>query len=250
MYVRLVFGFAVHRTRAERITPHSHNCHELVFYDGDSKGVTEYGGKTIKFSDNGIALVKKGTLHSEEHLCGSDVYCLGFDTDMEVENIYVSDMGELKEHFIHVLKEVHEQAYGFERIASCRIEEILIKIMRKIEVGRNEMKTLAHCKQYIKENFMQNVKISDVAAIIGYSPDHFRHLFKKTYGISPQEYLIERRLNSAYGGLLSTELTFGEIAELSGFSNLSQFTRMIKARYGRTPTQIRNGCEKEVTHLL
>lgn len=243
MYARLVFGFSIHRNHIEKILPHTHNCHELVFYSGGSKGITEYGGKKYDFSDNGIAVIKKGTPHSEEHFCGSDVYCLGFDTDYEIENLYVSEIDFLKDNFIQILGEVHEQDYGFERVVSCRLEEILVKIARKAELGRNAIKTLDHCKQYIKENCMQNVKIADVAAIIGYSPDHFRHLFKSTYGMSPQKYLIQTRLNYARDAILSTDASFGEIAEYSGFSNLSQFSRMIKNRYGKTPSQLRDGRE-------
>jgi len=240
MDVRLTFSFAIIRDKADKIIPHSHNCHEMVFYDTSSNGIASFGDEYYRFSAGGIALIRNGSLHDEKHYNGGRVVCVGFETDEALENLYVTGMNKLRYIFDQILEEVHEQKFGYEEVVSCKIKEILINVTRKIKIGHGEIKTLAHCRQYIKENFSQNIKIADVAAIIGYSPDHFRHLFKKTYGISPQGYLMEKRLNFAYGAFISTKSSFAQIAENCGFSNLSQMTRMIKKRYGKTPTRIRN----------
>ena len=240
MDAKLNSAFASDRHQG-KVHPHHHNCHELVFYSSGANGNTLIGDKSYDFSAGGVAFIRKETVHSEEHYSKCGVICVLFDTDCDMEDLYIPDLHKLKSTFEQIIDEVHEQEYGYEEIAACKIKEIILKIMREIETSHNKIKTLAHCKKYMKENFSQNIKISDIASMIGYSPDHFRHMFKKTYGISPQAYIIEKRLSYAYGTIVTGDLSFAEIAEICGFSNLSQLTRMIKARYGQTPTQIRYG---------
>lgn len=247
---KLVFAFPIDRADCAKVTMHKHTCHELVFYAEKSKGIGQFGDRTYRFSDGGVAIIEKGCMHEETHYSAGKVMCLGIETDHEIRSLYCANLFALENLFAQILQEVREQEFGFENLIACKIEEILIHIFRKTETHPNEMKDLAHCKAYMNENYAQDISIADVAAMIGYSPDHFRHLFKKAYGISPQGFLIEKRLSVAFNSLKTTNLNCARVAEISGFSNSSQLTRMMKEKYGKTPTQIRAEADKTVIQTL
>ena len=64
--------------------------------------------------------------------------------------------------------------------------------------------------------------------------------FKEMTGTSFTEYLIEYRLGKAAHELKLTNDTILEIAQRTGFDNISNFNRLFKKRLGVTPSHFRN----------
>ena len=93
--------------------------------------------------------------------------------------------------------------------------------------------------KYIDENFIQDIDIQTLAEMSGYSYDYFRHLFKEESGVSPKNYIIDKRINFAKKLLTESENTISEVAQKSGFSNGPQFTVIFKDRTGLSPMQFR-----------
>ena len=66
-------------------------------------------------------------------------------------------------------------------------------------------------------------------------------------GVSFIRYLNSYRLSIASRLLLSTSSAILDIAEDTGFDNLSYFNRLFRQTYGMTPTEFRNGHGKPLT---
>jgi len=73
------------------------------------------------------------------------------------------------------------------------------------------------------------------------SPFHLARLFKQVLGVSPHQYLIQVRVNSARSLLSagSGERSLAEIAAAVGFADQSHLTRHFKRITGITPRQFR-----------
>lgn len=67
--------------------------------------------------------------------------------------------------------------------------------------------------------------------------------FKEVTGRSFAGYLIEYRLERAAYALRNSEDTVLEIAERTGFGNLSNFNRLFRKRFEMTPSRFRKGGE-------
>lgn len=94
-------------------------------------------------------------------------------------------------------------------------------------------------QDYLHEHFRRKMTIPELASVCGLSPGNFAHVFAKTFGISPQRYVLERRLDFAEKMLSQTELPVAEIAFLSGFFGQSHLTNMMRSHRRKTPRQFR-----------
>jgi AraC-like DNA-binding protein len=81
---------------------------------------------------------------------------------------------------------------------------------------------------------------------MGFSLTHFRRLFKQFAGLSPQQYLIQRRLRLAAKLLTETNDLVRQIADRTGFHNEFYFSRLFKQTYHLAPLEYRR--EFIVTH--
>jgi AraC family transcriptional activator of pobA len=98
---------------------------------------------------------------------------------------------------------------------------------------------LLYTRTFIDENFNQKIAIEDLADIAGYSYHHYRHLFKKKFGVSPIRYLMDKRMEKARSMLRCTDLSITTIAMQCGFSNDAQFCTLFKREIGETPRSYR-----------
>ncbi|MFL5653151.1 MAG: AraC family transcriptional regulator [Ktedonobacteraceae bacterium] len=91
----------------------------------------------------------------------------------------------------------------------------------------------------IEERLAEDLSLAELASEVGLSPSHFSSLFRKTTGLSPHHYLVQRRLERAQHLLTSTNLSIGEIATTVGFYDQSHLVRHMQRIKGVTPTYIR-----------
>jgi AraC-like DNA-binding protein len=80
----------------------------------------------------------------------------------------------------------------------------------------------------------QDLHLDALASQIGVSKFHLIRLFKKSFGLTPHQYLIERRLNRALE--LLPKMPVNEVAAAIGFSDASSFGKAFKQKFGITPS--------------
>lgn len=95
--------------------------------------------------------------------------------------------------------------------------------------------------EYININYYKNISIEQLCKITGYSPAHLRRLFTKTFGVPPQTYILDRRIEAAKEMLLDIpRKNVDEIADLLGMSSTSYFCKLFKAKTGYSPMLYRD----------
>lgn len=104
---------------------------------------------------------------------------------------------------------------------------------------RNYLPAIESIKQFINENFTEDISLTQLAEIGCMSPFHFNRLFKKITLITPYQYLLRVRLRQAHLDLCNTSLPITEVAFSSGFNSLEHFSAMYKKIYGKTPSAVR-----------
>lgn len=92
---------------------------------------------------------------------------------------------------------------------------------------------------YITANLSEKIDIKHLADIAGYNTNYFIKLFKDTFGISPYQYVIRKRLQQSLP-LLLEKYPISVAAEATGFSDSSSFSRAFKNYYAVKPSQFSN----------
>ncbi len=89
--------------------------------------------------------------------------------------------------------------------------------------------------EYLHLHYNENVSVSYLAKICNISEVYFRKLFKKHMGTSPSEYKQELKLEHARRYIEYSDSSVSEIAELTGFTDVSYFIKLFKNHYSITP---------------
>ncbi len=90
---------------------------------------------------------------------------------------------------------------------------------------------------WIRANRSLPLRVSQVAAHLGYHPDYLNRLFKSVFQKSVKEYIDAERMNCIKSLLLTSQSTLSETASAAGFSDYKCFLKFFKYHEGMTPTE-------------
>jgi AraC family transcriptional regulator len=94
---------------------------------------------------------------------------------------------------------------------------------------------------YLEVHLADKTSVAELAALLDLSRFHFIRAFKKTVGMSPHKFILNRRIERARELLTDQDLSVGEVAERTGFNGPAQLTRVFRQIVGTTPTAFRRG---------
>jgi len=89
--------------------------------------------------------------------------------------------------------------------------------------------------EMIRESLDGDIHLSEMARECGLSVSHFTRAFRKSFGMSPYRWLLERRIDRAKALLVTSDLAIADIAMRAGFSDQAAFTRAFGRIVGDSP---------------
>lgn len=92
---------------------------------------------------------------------------------------------------------------------------------------------------YIERNLSTDMSVVDLSGLLGYSPDHFTRVFRKTFSLTPHQYITQRRLEKAKTMLRDPNQSLTAVALACGFSSQSHLNVVFKRLTGLTPGNYR-----------
>lgn len=94
---------------------------------------------------------------------------------------------------------------------------------------------MVQAKLFIDFNYASNIDLDNIADEAYFSKFHFIRQFKKIYGKTPHQYLVQVRMEKATQ-LLREGMPVTEACFAVGFESLSSFTGLFKRTIGQTPS--------------
>lgn len=94
-------------------------------------------------------------------------------------------------------------------------------------------------RAYIDSHLDTDIRLSDLAAIADLEASYFIRAFKSATGLTPYQFLLEKRIQHAARLLAETNMPIADIAYKSGFSNQSHLTSVFGKIMGTTPAVFR-----------
>ena len=89
----------------------------------------------------------------------------------------------------------------------------------------------------IRNSIHDELRIADLASACGMSESTFRREFHRYAGVSPKQYILERKINKAKQMLRSGCYPIKEICMILGFFDDAYFSKIFKKSTGMTPMQ-------------
>ena len=85
---------------------------------------------------------------------------------------------------------------------------------------------------------MEDLTMEQIAVFTGRSLATFKRDFKKISNLTPQKWLIKKRLETAYIKLKEEGQKVQDVYLEVGFKNASHFSTAFKKQYGTSPTEV------------
>lgn len=154
---------------------------------------------------------------------------------------------DMEYYITHLLMESENKAMGYENMCQKLFDLLLLQIVRTMRLNlssnpiqrpmKREIRMICY---YINQNYSDNITLESLAEYMKMNKYYMAHEFKKHMGISPINYLIERRIKECKSLLATTSLSIAEISETVGFSSQSYFAQMFKKNTNMSPKQYRD----------
>lgn len=106
-------------------------------------------------------------------------------------------------------------------------------------VARNRA-LLADAARWMEQHCAERMPLASAAERVHLSPTYFHKLFTACYGQTPNEYLLQCRLERAKLLLIETDESLSQIAEDCGFSSQSYFGKQFRREVGVSPLKYRS----------
>ncbi|MDD2363122.1 MAG: AraC family transcriptional regulator [Oscillospiraceae bacterium] len=150
---------------------------------------------------------------------------------------------------LDILEEFNSRRLCYELIIKIKLQTIFTEILRNYDyidrhkvvkpLSGDDILNLNTVMRYIDSHLDSDISLKELADIIHISPAYFSTLFKRFNGVSPIEYIINRRVQRAIELIKTTSMSLTEIAISCGFNNGTNFYKAFNKVTGRTPASYR-----------
>lgn len=220
------------------------------------KGRVTINGMEMVVSENMGFFLLPGVEHSyygieknwETHWLTFDGYAvsqlLGKVGLLKSGSFYINKAQLLEERFLSILSSAagNSPMSGYQR--SVYLYDFLMKcktcISEKQRIGDDQLNQLNPVIAFMKMNYARNLSLEEISKIIHITPHHLCRLFMERMGMRPIEYLTKIRMKKAKELMThSINLSNKELANQTGYNDVSYFCAVFKKHEGITPGEFK-----------
>lgn len=150
-----------------------------------------------------------------------------------------------------MLEEISHKEENYETVCQNLLEVLLTCMLRNdhlsILQSNNTIlnRECTQIKNYLDANYSENITLDTLASLTHMNKYYMAHAFTKYTGLSPINYLLQKRIQEGKSLLESTTCSISQISTILGFSSQSYFSQVFKKATGKTPIQHRNEFKKQ-----
>ena len=245
IFVPFGTGTPVHKNRPTHGLAYNVGCESLFRFDTGEHLICR-SGDCIYLPKGSNYTVKSVPVDEPE---GKGVYAINFLIAEDAEAVTPSDpllihvrgKDETLSAFMRAENAWRGKTVGYYEECCSDLYRILKLFKREAAAYSSEKETLERLRpalEYIKDRYTrEEIPMSHLAALCGISEPYLRRLFHRAFSVSPAVYVRNLRIRYAQELLQSGESSVADVAMLSGFNDVSYFSRQFKAYFGISPIQ-------------
>ncbi len=271
------FPLSIHNCRVDSqasLFPHYHDNFELIFVKSGKLNI-RIGDRKYAADDNSILFANMYQVHSASAINGMPAmfYAIVFDKKiLETINIndyyidyikpFIDGSQRFPEHIEKgsglyyavkssielIIEEYGKKELAYEIFIITAIERLFASFVRYGKTLHNSLhekhsqmnkELLDSLLLYMKENYHKTIMLEDISSNLNINKYYLCRLIKKLTGKTFTQLLNMYRVRQAEFLLKSSAIPVYEVAEKSGFSNISYFNRIFLKYTGLTPSRLR-----------
>ncbi len=226
------------------------NCPFHGFVLNDSDVVRDYcfdDGRVMRTEGNSLFYLPKGSTYHVRQIRDGGCYAINFDADISDEPFSLSlrNADSLLSSFKAAIDAWRGRKDVCRILAMRALYDAVYKALKETNrqyVSATQFSVIAPAVEEIDRSFTKNdLTVSYLASLAGISEVYFRRLFLYSFGVSPKEYVIQKRMEYAKTMLRSGDFSVAEIATQCGYSEPCHFSREFTRRVGVPPSQYVDG---------
>ena len=149
----------------------------------------------------------------------------------------------LLERLDHVVRRGRTDTLYLETLVMLLMQEVCslqqLPEVAPVNTGELGLAQRQRLTDYIEASLANEVRLADLSNIVNLSPYHFSRVFRRTFGMSPYQYLLLCRVNRAKHLISTTDRSLLDIALETGLAGASQFSRAFRRIVGQSPSELR-----------
>lgn len=172
-----------------------------------------------------------------EHLIAIHFNIIDYNTKC-IEYFIPSNPEPLQMLFKKILNVWNKKELGYKHRCSAIMHEIFAECYKQNYVIKSQDSKILNSVEYLMKNYKKSdLTIKEIADQSFISEVYFRKLFKEEYGVSPQKYIIDLRIQNAVGLISAGYYSLKEIAYMSGYNDYKYFSVEFKKSMGVSPSE-------------
>jgi len=235
-YVNPGSGNAVHQNRPS---------HGLAMHIGGRKNYVFSDGTHLIVEQNDIIYLPKKSNYSVTSEIIGGCYAINFDIAEDLSFspfvCHIKNSAEVLRHFRTADNMWRLKSHSF--ITKCKSElyDIIYTMHHEYfseYMPKSRFEIIKPAVAYIHDKYTaEKISVDMLSGLCGISPEYFRRIFKKFYGISPINYINNLRLLRAKELLESQLYSVSEVAMQCGYKEMCHFSREFKRAMGISPSE-------------
>ena len=166
---------------------------------------------------------------------------------VDMNEFYLLNSIDFTEAINKIIRVSTENSTLKDVFAEMALRELLLRLMQT--QARNMVES--HCKQmssyhrfaavilYIKEHIHEKISVDDLSKKVYMSKPHFFRTFKREFGISPVEFILQEKIKIARELLYDPAISVTDACFKSGFNSINFFIKTFKDSEHLTPYQFK-----------
>lgn len=115
-------------------------------------------------------------------------------------------------------------------------QKMLRELKSSMYSNEEQIETIIGVRNYIDTNYDKQLNLDFLSRVRFVSKFHLIRLFKRYYGMTPRQYLIDKRIEKSKEQL-KTGMSVTEVCFAIGFESIGSFSTLFKGKVGKSPSQ-------------
>lgn len=224
--------------------------HYLIHYIISGSGVFQRNGQSYSLSKGGMFLIRpyELTYYKADNNEPWEYIWIGFSGSLVLgllessgfsDNICTLCIPSLRNTFLS-MKEAINLQHSSEIFLCSKIYELFSNLHEEFNPtikGSTGSLYSKRAKDYIMANYANHISVESIANMLGIDRRYLCRVFYKNIGDTPQNFLVNYRLEKATILLAKHDYSVSEAARSTGYDDIYNFSKMFKKKYGVPPSR-------------